>query len=154
MSSTDSNDPAGAIGSFVTETVNGIKQDVLSRAFRAANQLANATSYVLRGQRTGRIYRVPATKRTYQASAPGEAPANRTGIFRLGWQRRTYAETNGRDMVVHAVVENNVTVEDGKLLGEILEQGTDDGHIAARPYKQAVIDQATPGIQHIYEQQY
>lgn len=146
--------PSDAIEHAVKTAVNEIKQEVQSRAFRAANQLANATSYILRGQRSGRIYSVPNTHAKYQASAPGEAPANRTGIFRLSWQRRVYAETNGRDMIVHAVVESNESVSDGKLLGRILEEGAPKAKIVPRPYKQRVIDRAAPGVQRIYKQRY
>lgn len=36
----------------------------------------------LSGNRSGRVYRVPGTKTLYTASAPGEAPASRTGTLR------------------------------------------------------------------------
>ncbi|MHA1302192.1 MAG: HK97 gp10 family phage protein [Candidatus Heimdallarchaeaceae archaeon] len=36
----------------------------------------------LAGTRSGRVYRVPETKKTYRASAPGEPPAVRTGALR------------------------------------------------------------------------
>lgn len=36
----------------------------------------------LSGGRSGRVYRVPGTKTLYTASAPGEAPASRTGTLR------------------------------------------------------------------------
>lgn len=35
--------------------------------------------------RSGRIYQVPGTGRTYVASAPGEPPANRTGTYLNAW---------------------------------------------------------------------
>lgn len=41
---------------------------------------------VLTGPRTGRWYRVPGTNRMYQASAPGEAPATRTGALRQSYR--------------------------------------------------------------------
>ena len=34
------------------------------------------------GQKSGRIYKIPGTDRTYQASAPGQAPAVRTTFLR------------------------------------------------------------------------
>ena len=34
------------------------------------------------GQKSGRIYKIPGTDRTYQASAPGQAPAAPTGFLR------------------------------------------------------------------------
>lgn len=42
----------------------------------------------LTGSRSGRIYRIPGTSRKYQASAPGEAPASRTGVLRAGYRFR------------------------------------------------------------------
>jgi hypothetical protein len=42
----------------------------------------------LTGSRSGRIYRVPGTQKEYQASAPGEAPASRTGTLRTGYRFR------------------------------------------------------------------
>ena len=43
---------------------------------------------VLVGTRSGKMYYVPATKTKYQASAPGEAPARRTGDLaaNYGWE--------------------------------------------------------------------
>ena len=49
---------------------------------------AGVISDQLTGNRTGRTYVVPATKKTYKASAPGEAPASRTGILRTGYRFR------------------------------------------------------------------
>ena len=34
------------------------------------------------GQKSGRVYKIPGTDRTYQASAPGQAPAVRTTFLR------------------------------------------------------------------------
>ena len=44
--------------------------------------LKGAIKETLTGNRSGRVYRVPGTKRNYTASAPGEAPASRTGTLR------------------------------------------------------------------------
>lgn len=62
-------------------------------------------SEVLVGNRSGRIYKVPAGKakkikgqfvggRTYQASAPGEAPASRTGRLRTSYRFRVIKDNN------------------------------------------------------------
>ena len=67
-----------------------IRHQMESRAYVAANELRNAELEILRGQRGGRIYGVPGTKRKYQASAPGQPPAVRTGAFRLSWQPQAY----------------------------------------------------------------
>lgn len=40
----------------------------------------------LTGQRSGRSYRIPGTKKRYTASKPGEAPASRTGVLRSSYR--------------------------------------------------------------------
>lgn len=63
---------------------------------RARQNLLNATRIwhneiingQLTGQRSGRVYRIPGTRRTYRASSPGEPPASRTGILRTGYRFR------------------------------------------------------------------
>lgn len=45
----------------------------------ARNTEAEAKKSILRGTKSGRRYRVPGTSRFYTASAPGQAPAPRTG---------------------------------------------------------------------------
>jgi len=45
----------------------------------ARNTEAEAKKSILREAKSGRFYRVPGTRRTYQASAPGQSPAPRTG---------------------------------------------------------------------------
>ena len=76
------------------------------------------------------------TYRHYTASAPGEPPAVRTGMFRLGWKQRSYAED----------------LANGHLLGEMLENGT--SRMAPRPYQQRVIDRAMPKVLGIYNEPY
>jgi len=50
--------------------------------------VSNAVKRKLSGQRSGKMYKVPATNRTYQASAPFEPPA-----VRLGHLRNSYIYT-------------------------------------------------------------
>jgi hypothetical protein len=165
---------SSVIEAEVKQITNSVQQQVESRAVRAANELRNAAMFVLRGSRSGRQYKVPGTysrhvdkagKQTvkyrrmrngvyYTASAPGEAPANRTGLFRLGWQSRSYMEARVNGGIMHATIENNQKVPDGKLLGEILEKGSKDGRLAPRPYKQAVINRAKPAVDKIYREPY
>lgn len=52
------------------------------RVFAAGNIFRNAVLMKLTGARKGRTYKVPGTKRTYTASAPGEPPALRIGALR------------------------------------------------------------------------
>jgi hypothetical protein len=139
------------IGKTVAATLKGVQQEVTSRAYRASNELRNASLMVLRGQRTGRVYRVPFTKKTYRASAPGEAPAVRTGIFRLSWGTHVHVEKKGNKFRAVSAIESNVKVG-SHLLGGILEHGTKKKK--PRPYKQAVIDRALPKIKALYSKPY
>jgi hypothetical protein len=139
------------IAKTVATTLKGVQQEVAKRAYRAANELRTASLYVLRGQRSGRRYRIPFTKQTYQASAPGEAPAVRTGLFRLSWGPHIHVEKVGVHFRAVSAIESNLRV--GKyLLGDLLEDGTP--RMAPRPYKQAVRDRALPKIKELYKKPY
>jgi hypothetical protein len=138
-------------GKTVAPTLKGVQQVVATRAYRASNELRTASLYVLRGGRSGRIYRIPHTKQTYQASAPGEPPAVRTGIFRLSWGPHIHVEKQGVHFRAVSAIESSLRV--GKyLLGDILEDGTP--RMKPRPYKQAVRDRAMPKIQALYKKPY
>lgn len=140
------------IEKFVTQAVADIKQQVKSRSFRAAVKMRNAANDVLSGSRSGRIYRVPGSKAEYQASAPGEPPAVRTGHFRGSWAERVYAEDADKEITVHSTIESKQKA--GKyLLGELLEGGTKRG-MAARPYQEKVKEKAMPEIESIYNEPY
>lgn len=52
----------------------------------AAQEWHKGVVKTLRGKRSGKVYRVPATNRTYRASAPGQAPASRTGDLRTSYR--------------------------------------------------------------------
>ena len=67
----------------VGEIVERVGRQVVSRGTRAVNAIRNAELDVLKGQRSGRVYRKPYSKATYTASAPGEPPARRSGALRL-----------------------------------------------------------------------
>lgn len=136
------------IGKIINSTLKGTEAKVTSAAYRAGSELRNSLLYVMRGQRSGRRYRVPFTKSFYTASAPGEPPAVRTGMFRLSWYTHVRIEKNGKVFRVVSAIESNMRA--GRyLLGDILEGGT--GKMAPRPYKQKVIDGAMPKIRAIYK---
>ena len=118
--------------------------------------LRNAELKVLSGQRSGRRYNVPGTgrvkydKRThtaaityrkYTASAPGEPPAVRTGVFRTSWQMRVEDQEDG-------VVLRLETAESQKGYPEYLENGT--SRMAPRPYVQRIQDLAEPQVRRLY----
>ena len=135
------------------ELKDSIKHQMASRGYRASNELRNAALEVLRGQRSGRIYRVPGTKATYQASAPGEPPAVRTGTFRLGWKPQSMVE-NGGNRVVSKIRNETTTQGGGYKLAEILEKGTPGGQMAPRPHHEKIQQKALPDIVNIYSQPY
>ncbi len=139
------------IGKMIATTLKGVQKEVSQRAYRASNELRNAELYVLRGQRSGKKYRVPGTRRKYTASAPGESPAVRTGVFRLSWGTHVHVEKNGTHFRAVSAIESKERAG-GRRLGEMLENGT--GRIAPRPYKQKVIDRALPKIKAIYQKPY
>lgn len=149
----DVEDVSAKIESVVREINEKITHGMKSRAYRAANELRNASQEVLRGQRSGRRYRVPGTRRHYTASAPGEPPAVRTGAFRERWQAKTETSGSGDGLSVKAMIESNVRTDNGKyLLGGILEDGT--SRMAPRPYKEKIQKKALPKIVKIYKEPY
>ena len=139
------------IGKTISVTLKGIEKEVANRAYRASNELRNASLHVLRGQRSGRRYKVPYTKRHYTASAPGEPPAVRTGIFRLSWGTRVHVEKIGNKFKAVSIIESNVRAGP-YLLGDILEEGIK--RISPRPYKQEIRDRAATKIRDIYSKPY
>lgn len=152
------------------EVLERIDIQMQSRAVRGSNELRTAALLVLRGQRSGRRYKVPGTYsrsaprgenetretyefrrgksgRYYAASAPGEPPAVRTGLFRLSWEPHAYMEGN----VYRSTIENGTRV--GKyILGELLEDGT--SKMAPRPHHEKIQEKALPKILRIYREPY
>lgn len=126
-----------------------IKHQMESRSYRAANELRNASQLVLRGQRSGRRYRVPGTKRYYTASAPGEPPAVRTGVFRMSWQPSAHVIFGS----YISRIESTARTDNGRyLLGELLENGT--SKMAPRPHQDRILEKAEPDIVKIYSDSY
>jgi HK97 gp10 family phage protein len=70
------------IVSRIPEAKAKIKDEAFQRMVKAVNAVRNETLVTLSGNRSGRIYRVPGTMKTYTASSPGEPPAVATGQLR------------------------------------------------------------------------
>ena len=131
----------------VKKVLTTVTTSAKSRGYRAANELRNAALNVLRGQRSGRIYRKPHTKRaTYTASAPGEPPAVRSGTLRRSWKPRAQSEKDGSDTIILPAIWTDVKY------APILEDGS--SHIAPRPYKDAIVALAEPKIKAIFSEPY
>jgi hypothetical protein len=139
--------PGSAIRAKVKDQVANVNKQVLSRGTRAVNALRNAELEVLKGQRSGRVYRKYPYKSTYTASAPGEPPARRTGNLRMHWngQVRTEGGAGGGTTVI-------AELESQESYASYLENGT--SKMAARPFHFRIVEKATPEIENIYKEPY
>ena len=137
-----------AIRANIKELVDDVNRQVISRGVRAVNAMRNAELEVLKGQRSGRSYRKPHTKNaTYTASAPGEAPARRTGNLRLHWNGQVKSENSpGGGVTVIAELESR------ESYASRLENGT--RKMAPRPFVDRIKEKAMPEIERIYKQPY
>lgn len=130
----------------VDDTVKKVNKEAASRGVRAVNAIRNAELEVLRGKRSGRVYRKPHTKSHYTASAPGESPARRTGNLRLNWNGIVESSSTGSGLRVTAVLESQ------ERYSTYLENGT--RRMAPRPFKQPISEKAMPEIERIYHEKY
>lgn len=115
------------------------------------NHKAGTASLIYRDKAgTARI-----TYRYYTASAPGEPPAVRTGVFRMSWQPRSYAVRQGDAYEVRAQTVSDAKTDRGNYnLSELLDGGTKDGRIAPRPHQERIVNKALPAIKKIYNEPY
>ena len=118
---------------IIENAMRQVEAELPERARHASVALRNATLEVLRGSRTGRVYRTPRGSR-YTASAPGEPPAPRTGTLRRSWRP--------------VVSGNNPAIESNVRYAAYLEYGT--SKMARRPYEEKIVELATPHILRIY----
>ena len=135
-----------AIRAIVKEQITDINRKVISRGVRAVNAIRNAELEVLKGQRSGKVYRKPFSKATYTASAPGEPPARRTGNLRLHWNGQVKSDkASGDGVSVIAELESqekySVYLENGKGM-------------APRPFVERIKTKAEPEIKKIYSEPY
>lgn len=110
------------------EEFEALRPGAEKAVFAAALYFEGAVKRTLTGARSGRIYRIGRRGRTYQASAPGEPPASRTGALR---QSITHTDPQWSG--------DNVWVEVGSNLpyAAILEYGGvswNGARILPRPY--------------------
>lgn len=159
-------------GIEIERIINSMQSDIYrqaaSRGFRASVEIRNRALDVLKGERSGRVYKINGTygKRKskltkllskvhkhkskggqlYTASAPGEAPAVRTGLFRMSFKEHPYIVKSNGNLIIHARAESRLKV--GKyLLGDILEGKN-------RPYKDKTIQLALPRVLQIFNEPY
>lgn len=137
---------SGRLKIAVDDTVKKVNREAASRGMRAVNAIRNAELEVLRGKRSGRVYRKPHTKSHYTASAPGDPPARRTGNLRLNWNGTVESSSTGSGLRVTAVLESQ------ERYSTYLENGT--RRMAPRPFKQPISEKAMPEIERIYHEKY
>lgn len=137
---------SGRLKIAVDDAVKKVNREAASRGMRAVNAIRNAELEVLRGKRSGRVYRKPHTKSHYTASAPGEPPARRTGNLRLNWNGTVESSSAGSGLRVTAVLESQ------ERYSTYLENGT--RRMAPRPFKQPISEKAMPEIERIYHEKY
>lgn len=140
---------SAALEIAVDRIVKDVGQQAVSRGTRAVNAIRNAELDVLKGQRSGRVYRKPHSKSTYRASAPGEPPARRTGNLRLHW----HGDVKG-GQASSGGVQITAQLESEHDYSGILENGSPGGMIAPRPFKDRIIEKAMPEITAIYNEPY
>lgn len=63
-----------------------MNQDFERAMLKAAIRVHREVTYTLKGNRSGKLYRVPATKKYYRASKAGEPPASRLGHLRTSYK--------------------------------------------------------------------
>lgn len=132
---------------IVREQVEKINRQVVSRGTRAVNAIRNAELEVLKGKRSGRVYRKPYSRSNYTASAPGEPPARRTGNLRLHWNGQVKS-VGGAQGGVSIVAE----LESKEHYAGYPEYGT--SKMAARPFKEKITEKSLPEIERIYSEPY
>ena len=124
----------------VREQVRNAQTRAQSCTVRASRELRSAALRVLSGHRSGRTYRVPYTQANYRASAPGEAPAARTGTLKNSWGIIAMGSA--------ALGRYSSGIQTNVPYAELLENGT--SRMAARPFRERIIRQASPRIGEIF----
>ena len=158
--------PGKAVRAAVKDQVNFINRIAVSRGNRAVNAIRSAELKVLKGQRSGRVYRKPGTDgkanrntkkmlkdyghklrggQLYRASAPGEAPASRTDNLRKHWNKHVVPVYKPGGVEIIAQLESQEKYADA------LENGKG---MARRPFKERIQELAEPEIKKIYSEPY
>lgn len=119
------------------EVVKAIEDAAVRRITEATDEVRNVTLETLSGNRTGRTYRIPGTKRTYTASSPGEPPAVATSRLRQDVKASVGAE--GKKIVGKV----GTTLKYGK----VLEKGS--YKMAPRPWLKPSFEKALDRVKRI-----
>lgn len=137
-------DISGAVQGFVQD----IEKQVASRAERAAHVIRKHELSVLSNnpKRSGKVYRKPASNKTYTASAPGEPPALRIGDLRRSFRPLAKSE------IVQSAKHYTPGIRTDVKYAPFLEDGT--SKISPRPYAEEIKQKAFPEVKAIFEEKY
>jgi len=83
--------------SGLTAVVFKVKSANIAKLKQATNAARNEVLKTLTGSRSGKTYRVPGTKRTYTASAPGEPPAVASGRMKGDIRGKVVSTVSGTE---------------------------------------------------------
>ena len=121
----------------LNKVIDAIDSIAGQRMTEACIHVQNKTKEKLSGKRSGRVYRVPGTKKTYVASAPGEPPAVMTGQLRSSIKYRIVGELRALKGEVGSELKK----------APMLEFGT--SKMAARPFLRPTFQEELPVIKNI-----
>ena len=121
------------------EVMKKIDETSKARMLESVNEVRNKTLETLSGSRSGVVYKVPRTNRTYTASAPGEPPAVMTGELRQSI--KSGIEGEGDKLMGFVGTE--------KKHGPMMEFGTRRG-IAPRPWLRKSFEQSEAKMKEIF----
>ncbi len=121
-----------SLTSHIPEVVREMEQAADRKMHEVVNEVRNITLDTLSGSRSGEMYKVPDTRKDYQASAEGEAPASATGGLRQSV--KTEVESKGKKVTGSVGTE----LEYGKHL----EIGT--SRMKPRPWLRRSFEKASP----------
>jgi len=119
------------------EVVKSLENAASKRMAEAVNAVRNQTLETLSGSRSGRTYRVPGTRRTYTASAPGQPPAVATAELRQSISTSVGGE--GRTVIGHVGTD--------KIQGKMTEFGT--RNMKPRPWLRISFEEALGKVKSI-----
>lgn len=125
----------------VHDEVQSVNTQVCARAFRATNAMQNSAYDVLGKNGAGRVYKRGA-KGIHTASIPGAPPAPDTGNLRRNWRRFVLFQSTGKGVRITCRIKSDMPY------AAALESGT--ARMKARPFRQRIINHATPEIVGIF----
>lgn len=134
------------LNQVLSDATTAISNQLKQTAVLAALELRNSALSVLGGQRSGRRYLIPGTHTFYTASAPGEAPAVRTGALRLGWTPSFRVEPSLTGFrVIASISLGGPPIKYAPILDPSISGGSEGG--LNRPFVKRIQMDALPRIQ-------